>query len=86
MIDVIYYWSEDGVAERCKLDYGTADKDTRCYHCDGTIGRGRAVAQLFPRTGEPYLLHKECAEKACNFKPIKRIRPDKRLSDYINKG
>lgn len=85
MIDVVYYWSEDGIVERCKLEYATADADGRCYHCDAPIEQGSAIAKLFARTGDIYILHKNCAKKGCNFTPAERVKPNKKLRDYLEK-
>lgn len=67
MVDVVYQWTEDGEAERCQLEYATADAEARCYHCDGLIEQGSAIARLFTRTGELYILHPACAQKGCNL-------------------
>lgn len=83
MIDVVYYWTEDGEAERCKLEYATADADGRCYHCDAPIEQGSAITKLFTRTEDVYILHVDCAKKGCNFTPTERIKPTKRLRDYM---
>ncbi len=83
MIDVVYYWTEDGDAERCKLEYATADADVRCYHCDCVITAGNTIARLFAYDGDIYVLHESCAKRGCNFKPAGRVRPNKRLIDYL---
>ncbi len=84
IFDVTYYWSEDGIAERCKLKYGTADNDVHCYHCDNVIIQGSDIARLFPSAGEPYILHEHCANKACNFTPKKLPKTTKQLKDFLN--
>lgn len=83
MIDVVYYWSEDGEAERCKLEYATADADVRCYHCDAPIEKESVIAKFFTRTEDVYILHEACAKKGCNFTPKRRVKPTKSLRDFV---